>query len=56
MENKYLIGIDIGGTTFKSALFTEKLEIFGTNYPTKDGHGLSCKISEKSAVMPVFST
>ena len=27
MENKYLIGIDIGGTTFSSALFTEKLEI-----------------------------
>ena len=27
MENKYLIGIDIGGTTFTSALFTEKLEL-----------------------------
>ena len=27
MENKYLIGIDIGGSTFSSALFTEKLKI-----------------------------
>ena len=27
MENHFLIGTDIGGTTFSSALFTEKLEL-----------------------------